>query len=127
MGTRTGQAGPAKKPNRRQGLTFTQQISIVLGGGTLLAAAIGAYLVTRYAGSSMPMPAAAGVSTPRDYTGAIIARTSNGDGCHRMKFNNTTGTISDDGPTSCDKVDSPLSSAAAAGRFGAIAGSFQRR
>ena len=124
MGTRTGQVVPAQKaPNRRPGFTLTQQMSIVFGGGTLLAGAIGAYLVT-HAGSSAISEAAA---TPPQYTGAIISRATNGDGCRRMKFNNATGTISDDGPTPCDRVDSPLSSAAAVGRFGAISGGFQRR
>jgi hypothetical protein len=126
MGTRTGRVAPAQKaPNRRRGLTLTQQMSIVFGGGTLLAGAIGAYLIMIHAGASVAD--AANSSTPPQYTGAIISRATNGDGCHRMKFNNTTGTISDDGPTPCDSVDSPLSSAAAKGRFGAIAGSFQRR
>jgi len=126
MGMRTGQAAPAKKPNRRQGLTLFQQMGVVLGGGTLLAGVIGGYLVITYAGSSVPVSDAAGASTPREYTGAIISRAVNGDGCRRMKFNNMTGAVSDDGPTSCDKVDLPASSTAAAGRFGAIAGSFQR-
>ena len=119
-----GQLGAAKKkPNRRKGLTFAQQAGIVLGSGTLVAAAIGAYLVITYANSSVSHVASS--SMLRDNTGSIIARSANGDGCHRKKFDNVTGTISDDGPTSCAAVDSPSSSTAASGRFGAIANGFR--
>jgi hypothetical protein len=113
-----------KKSNRRKGLTFAQQAGIVLGSGTLVATAIGAYLVITYANSSAPAPNMAAASL-RDNTGSIIARSANGDGCHRKKFDNVTGTITDDGPTSCEAVDSAPSSTAASGRFGAIASGFR--
>lgn len=66
-------------------------------------------------------------SMTRDSTGSIIARTANGDGCHRKRFDNVTGTISDDGPTSCTAIDARPPSTTAVGRFGAIAGGFQHR
>jgi hypothetical protein len=111
------------KSSRRKGLTFAQQASIVLGSGTLVAAAIGAYLVMTYANSSAT-PNVASAAAARDNTGSIIARSANGDGCHRKRFDNVTGTITDAGPTSCDAVDSGPSSTAASGRFNAIASGF---
>ena len=114
-----------KKPGRRKGLTFGQQAGIVLGSGTVVAAAIGTYLVITYVNSPAPMPNAAAASMQRDNTGSIIARSANGDGCHRKQFDNVTGAITDVGPTSCAAVDSAASSTAALGRFNAIASGFR--
>jgi hypothetical protein len=114
-----------KKPSGRKGLSFAQQASIVLGSGSLVAAAIGAYLVITYVNSSAPTPNVANASAARDNTGSIIARSADGDGCHRKRFDNVTGTITDAGPTSCEAVDTGLSSTTASGRFNAIASGFR--
>jgi hypothetical protein len=130
-----GQVGVPKKKNssRPKGLTLAQQVGIVLGSGTLVAAAIGTYLVVTHVSATAPMPGVASAAMPRDHSGAIIVRAADGKGCRRMKFNNATGTISDDGPASCDEADAgqPPPGAAAAGtanseRFGAIANGFRR-
>jgi hypothetical protein len=119
-----GQFTSRNKPSRRQGLTIAQQAGVMLGSAALVVAVFGAYLVNAYVNSSATMSAAAAA---RDNTGSIIARTANGDGCHRKRFDNVTGTITDDGPAPCTAVDSRTSSTSAVGRFGAIAGGFQNR
>ena len=130
-----GQVGVPKKKqsSRPKGLTPIQQVSIVLGSGALVAVAIGTYLVVTHVNAAAPMPNVASASMPRDHSGAIIVRAADGKGCRRMKFNNATGTISDDGPASCDEADTaaPPPAAAAASsanseRFGAIANGFRR-
>ena len=128
-----GKVTPAKKPSSRpKGLTLTQQIGLVFGSGALVAAAIGTYLVVTHVNSPAPMPNVASAAAPRDNSGAIIARAADGKGCRRMKFNNATGTISDDGPASCDEADaaSPPPAASSSGanseRYGAIANGFRR-
>ena len=120
-----------KKSSRPKRLTLTQQVGIVLGSGTLVAAAIGTYLVVTHVNATAPMPAVASAAMPRDHSGAIIVRAADGKGCRRMKFNNATGTISDDGPASCDEADAAAPPAAASNaanseRFGAIANGFRR-
>jgi hypothetical protein len=129
-----GKVKPVKKkssPPKR--LTLTQQVGIVLGSGALVAAAIGTYLVVTHVNAAAPLPNVASAAVPRDHSGAIIVRAADGKGCRRMKFNNATGTISDDGPASCDEADAAPPPAAAASsssanseRFGAIANGFRR-
>jgi hypothetical protein len=125
-----GKVTPVKKNSiRPKGFSLTQQVGIVLGSGALVAAAIGTYLVVTHVDAPAPRPNVASAAIPRDPSGAIIVRAADGKGCRRMKFNNTTGTISDDGPASCDEVDAAApaaSSAASSERFGAIANSFRR-
>lgn len=112
-----------KKPGRRKALTFAQQAGIVLGSGSVVAVAISAYLVITYVTS--PTASMASAAAARENTGSIIARSANGDGCHRKTFDNVTGTITDAGPTPCDTVKSVLSSPAAVGRFNSIARGFR--
>jgi hypothetical protein len=125
-------APKSKKSSRPKGLTPIQQVSIVLGSGALVAVAIGTYLVLTHVNPPAQMPAVASATMPRDHAGDIIARSPDGNGCRRMKFNNATGTISDAGPASCDEADagSPppaaASSAANSERFGAISNGFRR-
>ena len=90
-----------KKTNRPKGLTLGQQVSIVLGSGTLVAAAIGAYLVVTNVNAAPPTPNVASTAVPTDHSGAIVVKNANGVGCHRMKFNNATGAITDDGAVPC--------------------------
>jgi hypothetical protein len=130
-------AVPSRKKTRapaRPGLA--KQVGIVLGGGTLLAAAVGTYLVFTSAGAS-PSPettsaqASAAAPVPVDHSGSIVIKS--GAGCRRMKFDNATGSITDQGPAACPQ-DSPGgsaassgdSSAAAAERYGLIANGFKR-
>lgn len=120
-----------KKSSRPKGLTPVQQVSIVLGSGALVAVAIGSYLVLTHVNSPAPMPNVASTTMSRDRAGDIIARSADGKGCRRMKFNNATGTISDAGPASCDEADASeppaaASSAANSERYGAIANGFRR-
>jgi hypothetical protein len=120
-----------KKSSRPKGLTLTQQVGIVLGSGVLVAAAIGTFLVVTHVNASAPLPKVASAALPRDHSGDIIVRAADGKGCRRMKFNNATGTISDDGPASCEEADaapSPVASSSSANseRFGAIANGFRR-
>ena len=128
-----GQLGKPKpkKSSRPKGLTLTQQVGIVLGSGALVAATIGTYLVVTHVNASAPpLPNVSSAAMPRDHSGAIIVRAADGNGCRRMKFNNATGTISDDGPASCEEADaaSPPAASGAANteRFGAIAKGFGR-
>jgi hypothetical protein len=121
-----------RAPARRPGLA--KQVGIVLGSGTLLAAAIGTYFVVTYVGASPSvMPSVASAARPMDHSGAIIVRATGGTGCRRMKFDNATGSISDDGPAPCEEnsanasAASAASSSAAAERFGQISGSFQHK
>jgi hypothetical protein len=128
----TGKVTPDKtKSGRPKGLTLTQQVSLVLGSGAVFAAAIGTYLVVTHVNAPAPRSNVASAAIPRDHSGAIIVRSADGKGCRRMKFNNATGAISDDGPASCDEADAAAPPAAAPGaansaRFGAIANGFRR-
>ena len=126
-----GKTAPSKKKSSRpKGLTLAQQMGIVLGSGTLVAAVIGTYLVVTHVNASATLPNLASASMPRDHSGAIVVKNANGVGCHSMKFNNATGTISDDGPASCDEASAdaappPPSSGASPERFGQISAGFK--
>jgi hypothetical protein len=130
-----GQLGKPKpkKSSRPKGLTLTQQVGIVLGSGALLAATIGTYLVVTHVNApASPLTNLSSAAMPHDRSGAIVVRAADGKGCRRMKFNNATGAISDDGPASCEEADAaaspaePASNAANSERFGAIAKGFGR-
>jgi hypothetical protein len=113
--------------------SLAKQIGIVLGGGALLATAIGTYLVaTHVSASTAPMPNLASAAMPADHSGAIVVKDAMGTGCHRMKFNNATGAISDDGPAPCEQESpsagaaaDPATGGAASERYGLIANGFK--
>lgn len=128
-------AVPSKKksraPARRK---LAKQIGIVLGSGTLLAAAVGAYIVFTSADATpspatAPSQASATAPVPIDRSGSIVIRSA--AGCRRMKFDNATGAITDDGATPCPEGGLSAGGAAAdskaqAERFGQIANGFKR-
>jgi hypothetical protein len=118
----------ARRPN------LAKQVGIVLGSGTLLAAAVGTYLVFTYESApqaSALAPSYAAAPPAVDRSGAIIVKA--GGGCRRMTFNNANGAITDDGPAACPEggpgasgASDALSGAAAAARFGQISAGFHK-
>jgi hypothetical protein len=119
----------ARRPN------LAKQVGIVLGSGTLLAAAVGAYLVfTHDSDPQAPATAPSYAAAPPavDRSGAIIVKDAGG-GCRRMTFNNANGAITDDGPAACPQggpgasaASDALSGPAAAARFGQISAGFHK-
>jgi hypothetical protein len=124
--------GARSAAQRRSSLA--KQFGIVFGGGTLIAAAIGAYFVVTNVDAAAPPPNRVSEAMPADHTGAIIVRDAAGPGCHLRTFNNATGTISDEGPAPCQDDNpsagqAPLraSNSAVVGRFSQISGAFQHK
>ncbi len=132
-------AVPSKKKARAPARPkLARQIGIVLGGGTLLAAAIGTYLVYTFAGdgpspataaTKPPALASAAAPAPVDQSGSIVIKSATG--CRKMTFDNATGAITDDGATACPegglRTSGELSarSEAQVARFGQIANGFK--
>ncbi len=137
MGSNKAPAVPSKKKARAAARPkLARQIGIVLSSGTLLAAAVGTYLVYTFAGDG-PSPVTAATqaaappsaAAPVDQSGSIVIKSASG--CRRMKFDNATGAITDDGATACPEGGLSTSgglsarSEAQVARFGQIANGFK--
>jgi hypothetical protein len=127
----SGKKGARNAAARRPNLA--KQFGIVLGGGTLIAAAISAYFVVASVYAGAP-PNRVNEAMSTEHSAAIVVRDAVGPGCHLRTFNNATGTISDEGAAPCqddnpstDQAPLRASNSAVIGRFSKISGAFQHQ
>ena len=96
----------------------------ILGGGILLVASAAAYFALSYfnlAHVSLGLSARAPHPTPDIHSGSIIILSGDPRACHRLKFDNVTGAIKDEGMGPCTE-----SGPGVAERLGQVSDSFQQ-